>query len=334
MSLRVAHIVSSARPLPGSVAVCLPGLVDALRKGGIDSTIAESAEAPKTDVVHVHGWNDEPSRAAVASLAKSRRRFVLSPLGGLSTGPHNRWRFQDRLRFTMFRRKQIRAARALVAVNSLESNRLSEEARHSHVVVLPYGTTAAKSEPLASAARQPKRLLYLASLHPRFGCVALLLAIAELGPIADDWTVEIAASGDAKWRMKLEAAIRRKGAENRVRFVAAEDLPAQEALLQTASLLVAPTLHYDAGVSILQATALGVPVVATAPTLPAGLEGCVTTCEPNRDAIRGALHKVLSASEAERHALGRRGYEAVRGALDWSVLAPRYAALYEEVAHG
>jgi len=334
MSLRVAHIVPSVRPEPGSVAVCLHGLIEPLRHCGIDATITEPSEIPIADVLHVHGWNDEATPSVVKTLVRERRRFILSPLGGLSTGPYNPWSFRDKLRFALRDRRRIRTARALVAVNQLEACLLAREARHSRVVVLPYGTTVAPSEPNAVAIAGSKRLLYLGSLHPRFGCVALLLAIAELGRVADAWTVDIAGGGDAKWRLKLEAAIRRKGADDRVRFIAAEDLLTQTSLLRAASLVVSPSLHYDTGVSILQATALGVPVVATTVTIPQGLEDAVTTCELKRDALRQALHTVMSLSDADRIALGRRGYEAARRSLDWSVLAPRYAALYKEVARG
>jgi glycosyltransferase involved in cell wall biosynthesis len=163
--------------------------------------------------------------------------------------------------------------------------------------------------------------------------VSLLLAIAELGPVADGWTVDIAGSGEPKWRLKLEAAIRRKGADDRVRFVAADDLATQNTLLKAASLVVTPALHYDAGVSIPQAAAARVPVIATAFATPPGLEDAVAICEPKRDALRAALHALMSGSDADRNALGRRGYEAARRSLDWSVLAPQYAAFYAEVAH-
>lgn len=333
MSLRVAHIVSSVRPEPGSVAVCLPGLIERLRQGGIESSITEPGAIPDADVVHVHGWNDGPTRDRVLSLAKSRRRFVLSPLGGLSTGQYNPWSLRDKLKFAFRQRRGIQAAWGLVAANQLEADQLASEARHSRIVVLPYGTTAAPETTPADVAG-PKRLLYLGSLHPRFGCVALLLAVAELGAVADGWRVDVAGAGDAKWRLKLEAAIRRKGADDRVRFVAADDLPTQSSLLRAASLVVTPSLHYDAGVSILQAAATGIPVMATRRAVPPELENAVTSCEPKRDALRQALHAVMSLSDADRIALGRRGYEAARRSLDWSVLAPRYAAFYEEVARG
>lgn len=332
MSLRVAHIVPSVRPEPGSVTVCLPGLVEQLRPCGVEATITQAGTTPDADIVHVHGWNDSSTRDSVVALVQSKRRFVLSPLGGLSTGPYNPWSFGDKLKYSFQHRPRIRAAWALVAVNQPEADRLAQEDRHSRVVVLPYGTTVASTVPTATATAGPRRLLFLGSLHPRFGCVALLMAIAELGAAADGWTVDIAGSGDTKWRLKLEAAIRRKGADNRVRFVAANDLPAQSELLNAASLVVSPSLHYDAGVSVPQAAAAGIPVIATAVSTPPGLENAVTICEPKRDALRQALTVVLSGSDADRSALGRRGYEAARRSLDWSVLAPRYAAFYEELA--
>lgn len=332
MSIRVAHIVSSLRMEPGSPVVVLPGLVEKLQSLGVSARIEAPGHPPDADVVHVHGWDDQPMRDTVAELARSKRRFVLSPLGGLSAGQDQPWPFRKRLKYVLRHQSPIRAAKALIAVNELEANRLTEDRRHAKVVTLPYGGAAIETQSASSPDK--RKALYVGSLHPRFGCVAMLLAIAELGSLTDGWSIEVAGGGDPKWRMKLEAAVLRQAGDDRVRFVAAEDARSQAELIRGASLVVTPSLHYDAGISMIQAVSAGVPVIATTLATPPELGDTVIRCEPRRDALREALCRALAMSDADRSAQGQRARTAFANSLDWSVLAPRYAALYENVARG
>lgn len=164
--------------------------------------------------------------------------------------------------------------------------------------------------------------------------MALLKALAELGPIANDWHVVFGAADTKGWRPMLEAAVRRKGGEDRVRFMDAPDVATQRKLIGESAVVVTPNLHPDLGIPVLQAAACGVPVIATTLAVPPGLNGTIQSCEPRRDALRDALRSMLSLSDEDRKRLGAGLKETARRTLDWSVLVDRYASLYGEVARG
>ena len=91
-------------------------------------------------------------------------------------------------------------------------------------------------------------------------------------------------------------------------------------------------LHIGLSVSIIQAVAMGVPVIASTCVAPQGLMGAIRVCGPNREELREALRSVLALSDESRHAIGEKARTVGRAVFDWSVLAEQYAQLYTETA--
>ncbi len=228
----------------------------------------------------------------------------------------------------------IAGATVVAALNEHESRELGDAATHANVREIPYGIDFSGYSPPESPSGVEGAspfILVLGPLHPRGGCVALLKALAELGPIAEAWSVVFAGRDSGEWRPMLEAAVQRKGGEGRVRFVSAPDLAAQRELLSRASLVAAPVLGVDSPVPVLQALASGVPAIATICVAPVGLNGVIRVCQPRRDDLRDALRSMLTLSEPQRRDMGARARAVGRELLDWSVTAERFATLYTDV---
>jgi glycosyltransferase involved in cell wall biosynthesis len=228
------------------------------------------------------------------------------------------------------RRKVIRGAKSILALNDEEARQLERCGVDRSARVLPYGLNF---DEYANGSSHERSLsvLMLGDLHPRSGCVALLKALAELGPAGNGWEVVIAGRDDGRWRPMLEAAILRKGAQERVRFEFADDIEAQRRLLASASVLAAPSLTTEFPLSVLQAAASGVPVVATTCAAPPEMNGAISVCRPRRADLGEALRSVLTLSAEERRAMGEKLRAAGRSTLDWSMLAPRWAKMYCEL---
>jgi len=284
----------------------------------------------EVDVIHIHGWGFEGGRVAAKQAARTKTPYVLSPHGTLCGGPHNAPSLWKRWWSALTEAGCVRGARYLLAMNDAEAKQLGKDAKHRNVRVRPYGLSFGEYGDVRAGSSHLRQLLVLGSLHPRGGCVALLKALAELGPIANGWSVVFAAADVNEWRPMLEAAVRRKGGADRVQFVEALDLDSQRRLLSESSVVVAPNLHWDLGVSILQAAACGIPAIATTAAVPFGLDGAVRSCEPRRDELREALRSVLSISREDRTRLGANLKETARKTLDWSALIPCYVELYHE----
>jgi glycosyltransferase involved in cell wall biosynthesis len=324
MNLRVVHVVESMRQEVGNTVISLDGLVGALQVNGIESRIITEYARANADIAHIHGWGYPAAVDTARSARAGNLRYVISPQGNLC---RQAW-------FTRLRQRGLlRGASCVLALNDGEARELRDAGIHRCLQVLPYGLDFAEYEAREQAAgvRESDSLLMMGTLHPRGGCVALLKALAELGPHADRLQVIIAAKDEGDWRPMLEAAVRRKGAEARVRFVTPADLDSQKKLLASASMVVVPTLQRDFSLSIMQAAASGVPVVATTCVAPPGLNGAIRVCEPRRDDLRAALQSLLSLPPVARAAAGQQLRSAARAVLDWSVLAPRWAEMYRQI---
>ncbi|MBI4716584.1 MAG: glycosyltransferase [Planctomycetes bacterium] len=360
----VLHILESLRPEAGSLAVILPGLLGSLEGEGFGSmfTAWEPGRTPPdesrpvmpapaalraedvlgriatSDIIHFHGWNGSACRALAAAARAARRPCVITPLGALAAGPYHPRGWRDKLRGVLWESALIRGAAAIAANNQAEAAAMQRSVSGARVTTLGYGvlvqeyagarTTDAGGSRRAGADR---RLLVLGPVHPVEGLVPLLKAFAELGRDADGWSITIAGPAEGGWRSMIEAAVRRKGAADRVRFAPAADAAAQRALLAEADALACVGLHFRAPVSIMQALASGVPVLATDCVAPDGLNDVTGACPPQREAIRERLRELLRLDDEARARLGRAGREAALARWDWSVVGPRYAQLYRSI---
>lgn len=327
MSLRVAHVVRSVIAEPGTVSVVLPGLISRLKELGVSSELTE--RPVDADVVHIHGW-DYPAAKAVARAAKrGRRPFVISTLGG-ACEPVRRRTLADRIRFGLWEKPLLRSARCLAAANAMEMRPLLYWRLTKWTGPIAYGIET--SNYAQCTVGDGRRIVFLGSMHPQHGLAELLRVVAELGSAAEGWTVDVAGRDDGDWKAQLQAAIRRKGAEDRVRFVEANDEASQAALLNGASLVVVPSFRYDAGIPILQASAAAVPTLVTRFAAIDLLKDVISVCDPTRVALREALKSMMEMSGGQRKQLGEKGRAACAALCDWTVRAPKFAEMYRKVA--
>jgi len=254
----------------------------------------------------------------------------------LTLGPHNKATWKDRILIALGGRRLVRGAACVTAINPQEEHDLKSRQIHTHISVLPYGLSFDEYSGIptddAVPANGNRGLLLLGPLHPRGGCVALLKAIAEIGPNANGWSIVLAGKDDGEWRKMLESAVRRKKSEDRVCFTDAPTVAHQRTLLSRASLLVSPGLHIGLSVSIMQAVASGVPVVASTCAAPPGLDGAISVCGPRREELRETLRLVLGLPDESLRAMGEKARALGRAMFDWSVLADQYAQLYKNIA--
>lgn len=318
--------------------------------GRIDQLVSE------VDAVHVHGWGYELALTSSRAARRMGKPYFISPHGALSDSPYTRKNLRARLREWMRAAPLVRDAAAITALNEAEEHELRGRSTNGSVKRLPYGVTMMdydaeatlprghstvlpSAEPQAGlrpesphTAPEPppgRIILMMGPIHPVEGVVPLLKALAELGPEADGWSVVLAGKEVGDWRKMLEAAVRRKGGENRVLFTTAPDQRTQRLWLSRASILASPCMHTRCPVSILQAVSAGVVVLASNSVVPGALENVVQVCAPTRGDIKSGLRRLLAMSDEERARMARDARDSARGLLDWPTLAKDYVRLYE-----
>jgi glycosyltransferase involved in cell wall biosynthesis len=337
----VSLIVDRDHPDGPAVAAALEGLAAALRPAGIEASVLlrtglTAAEGPAAAITHLFGLPaDAGSFLRGRSVAGSA--CVVSPLGEATTGPYRRVGWTARLASVWRGSPLARFAQCVVGVSPAEARALAEQRVHPRIMMLPIGVDASACTPVyearrgAQAADGMRTLLDLRPIHPLEGPVALLKAVADLGPAADGWRIVFAGPTMGDWRMQLEAGVRRKGAGDRVKFEPGADVSVHRELLRSASLVVAPSLHHRGDTSLATAAATGIPGVATTATAPPLPADALLTCAPRREDLSAALREMLTASSADLALRGEAARQAAVRLLDWSVLAPQYAALYHEL---
>lgn len=361
MSMRVLHVVESLKPEAGSVAVSLPGLFPALQQRGVESQVVtrkltDSAPQPvphrdlkaaladrivrEAAVVHLHGWGSRVTRKLAAAAQRAQKPYVIAPLGALSEGPFHKRGWRDRLRGWLVEDRLFRGAAALTALNGAEHQVLRHHpgaAGRAEVRVLPYGLNMAEyagaegAQPNHAPGPEVRYLLFLGPLHPMEGVVSLMRAVGELGGEADGWNIVLAGPERGPWRKMIEATVRRKGGGGRVVFTSAPDVATQRSWLARASAVAVPSLYVRCPVSVLQAVAAGVPVIASDRVAPDGLNGAIRACAPQKDSLKQELRALFRLSDDERIAGARDALERGRSLYDWSVLADRYVELYHNI---
>lgn len=364
MARKVLHVVESSAPEAGTVAVLLDGLHAALRARGIESdvialngsTTAEPGRPGRdrrpsswdnendnaslvadADLLHFHGWGHQAARRLAIEARRAGKPYVISPLGSLTYGPYRRRTWRERLTGPFRDGRVIRRAAALTASSNKEADDLARCRAHAKVHRLPYGITTAEYESngdirAASITETNVRgMLMLGPLEPAEGFVPLLRSLEELGAFTDGWNLVVAGREIGDWSRVLEPVIAKKGWTGRIRFCEASDVATQRELLAEASLLVAPNLHTRCPVSIIQAAASGVPVIASAYTVPSALEDAVCVFGTARVEMKIDLRKMLGLSDDERKVMAERAREVVRDRVDWCIVVDEYVQFYRSL---
>ncbi len=343
MPLRILHVVESMSPEAGSVTVCLRGLVDSLSATEANSRIAAPGDAGiddairSVDLVHIHGWGHQFARAAARAAQKSARPYVISPHGVLFRSALRAPSWPSRVTAAIRPDRLLAGAAALAGVNESETSDLLSRQVHPNVVPLPYGLPweEYQSDEPGDVSLPPapkgRLLLMLGPIDPVEGLVALLKAVAEIGSLAAGWGVVLAGRTVGDWKDQIEPAIRRKGGADRVLLTTAADITTQRAWLARCSVLVAPGLHIGCGVSVMQAVASGVPVLASSLVVPPRLGDCVHVCKPARGEIKIALRRLIELPDDERRTLARTARQEARTVIDWSCRAADYLQLYHAI---
>ena len=346
MARNVLHVVESSSPEAGTVAVLLEGLLAALRGRSLESEVFSLNGSAKrdeqdfarlvrdADVVHFHGWGHPSARRLAVAAHRERTPYVISPLGSLTYGPSRRRTLGDRLAGPFGGGRVVRRASAVTASSNIEARDLKRRRANSNVRPLSYGIDAAEYDSngdvrsSSTAKTNLRGMLMLGPLEPVEGFVSLLRSLEELGAFTKGWNLVVAGREIGDWSAALGPRIAKNGWTGRIRFCDAPDVATQRELLAEASLLVVPNLHTRCPVSILQAAAVGVPVIASAFTVPSILEDAVCVFGTARVEMKIDLRRMLGLSDEERSVMAERAREIVRDRVDWCVVVDEYVQLY------
>jgi glycosyltransferase involved in cell wall biosynthesis len=292
------------------------------------------AHIAEFDVLHTHSvflW--PPWRAARAAMAADVP-YVMMPHGMLVPELFRlRNRLAKSLWLRMFEWQNLAGADALHFTTELERKdaaRLGIPVGKS--VVIPVGidldeARAGADDPEERDARP--FVLHLGRINWKKGLDRLIRAL----PLVSGVQAVIAGNDEQGCRASLERLARKCGVADRVRFLDPVYGAAKWRLLRAARAFVLPSHSENFGIAVLEAMAVGRPVIVS-PSV--GLADavraseCGTVVEPEPGALAGALEK-LWRDEALCRSMGERGRALVERDYAWPRIAGQVEALYRSI---
>jgi glycosyltransferase involved in cell wall biosynthesis len=167
--------------------------------------------------------------------------------------------------------------------------------------------------------KQKLRIVFLGRIHPKKGLDMLLPAWARLSRFHTDWELVIAGPDEGGYLAELRELARGLGLGSCLRYLGSVSGAEKVALLHSADLFILPSYSEGFAMSLLEAMACSVPVIATtACNFPeisqkqAGWE-----CEARLFSVMTALEAGLRADAAERQQRGEQGRRLVEANYSW-----------------
>jgi glycosyltransferase involved in cell wall biosynthesis len=273
--------------------------------------------------VHAHVaargfWRD----AAVLASALAMRSRVLLQLHGSGferlyddAGPFAR---------SVIRGILERAACVIVPCESLRAW-VRMVGRDAHAVTLPNPVSI---EPLAKDSGRPNLVLFLGHMAPDKGVFDLLEALSAARAALPDVRLVCAGDGD---RISVARYAERLGISDAVKFTGWVGPSGKRALFEAAAVLAAPSYDAALPMSLLEAMAAGVPVVATAvggipEALQDGVNGFLVA--PGDSASLARVLRKLLVERALAERVGAAGRDSVRLRHAPERALPRLEAIY------
>lgn len=199
-----------------------------------------------------------------------------------------------------------------------------------HVVRCAVAPPFLRAEPVPQGSA--RRLVAVARLNAQKGLPLLVEAAARLAR-HHDFTLDLI--GDGEQRGAIETRIAAAGLGRHVRLLGWQSPDAVRQAIESARVLVLPSFAEGLPVVLMEALALGRPVIATAvagiPELVDAQTGWIVPAG-SIDALTGAMQAALEASPQTLQAMGEAGRERVRAMHDPDRNARQLANLFKAVA--
>ncbi len=299
----------------------------------------------RPDVVHPQFLWTYASRCNLEHSRRHGTPYVISPRGMLDPWALRRSGWKKALARRLFEGAHLSRAGCLHALCEEELHSVRRLGLRNPVCVIPNGVdlpelaNGAEQNGSPSAARR-KTLLYLGRIHPKKGLAHLLRAWRGLrqrgfAPLRE-WTAVIAGWDQAGHATELATLAAELGIADDVRFAGPLFGDAKDAAFRSADAVVLPSLSEGLPMVALEAWSYGKPVLMTPQcNLPEGVavEAAIAV-QPDAESLADGLATLLTASDEQRTAMGRRGLELVRQRFTWSKAAGEMAAVYRWLVGG
>ncbi|MEQ1851594.1 MAG: glycosyltransferase [Chthoniobacteraceae bacterium] len=323
----------------GGLDAAIQSLRAALRRHGHEVKMNVPLPSSGTDaLVHFHGLWQRDFPAIARRCGELRIPFVVSPHGMLEPWARRHKWWKKWPYFHLVEKPWIQTAACILATGEPEAGRLRCMFPRGRVESLPLGLTAATRPGYEDARRalgwgaDETVLVFISRIHVKKGLDLLLAALAGIDGArrAKTRLVIVGPEEQPAYAARCrEFAVRNAAGLPRIDWPGAVWGDARWPYFQGADLFCLPTHSENFGLAVLEALQVGTPALTTTGTPWAAslTDGCGFIATPDQHGIRTQLENFFSrlrSTPAQRTALSEWAW----GNFDWSILAPRYVALY------
>lgn len=288
----------------------------------------------EADVIHGHGLYVGTNFILGRAARKQQKPLVYHVHGMFEPYILKRSQWKKRLVHWLFEDDNFRKVQLWRALTGKEADQIRAYGIRQPVVVTPNGIniddfprpsdpTAPIETPLVPRlVKNVRRVLFLGRIHPKKGLDLLLSAWAKLRTSTQDWQLVIAGPDEQGHLAKVQELSRCLGLQDQIIFTGPVTGQPKLNLLYSADLFILPSYSEGFSMSILEAMACEVPVIATHacnfPDVSASQAGW--ECEATADALTVSLRFALEASQLERKERGFLGRRLVETRYTWTTI--------------
>lgn len=288
------------------------------------------------ELVHGHGLYVGTNYLFGREARRQRKPLVYHAHGFFEPWILNRSRWKKRLAHWLFEDANFRQVRLWRALTTKEADQIRSCGITTPVVVAPNGLSledfpatgpcpAFIDTPMVpQLTKKGPRLLFLSRLHPKKGLGLLLHAWERMHAEFPDWELVVAGPDERGHLQELQSLALALGLQDTLRFTGAVSGAVKQALLRSADLFVLPSHSEGFPMSLLEAMACSIPVVATRacnfPQITSSQAGW--ECDAELQSLLQTIQLACRAGETERTQRGRNGRLLVERQYTWPAILP------------